>query len=144
MASYTVPFIFTVLILLNGCTQVTSTGGLAGGKLRPCPESPNCVSSESGSIRQIPPFSYTGTGEEAWQKVQLSITELGGEIITRDPTYIWSTFTSKVFRFVDDVELRLDREGKTIHIRSGSRLGYWDFGVNKKRIEKMRVLFSSY
>lgn len=55
--------------------------------------------------------------------------------------YLWATFTSAVFHFVDDVELQMLPEEKLIHIRSGARVGYWDLGVNKKRVEKIRRLF---
>lgn len=144
MAARTVPFLFTLLVFMSGCSQLTATGQLTNGKLRPCPDSPNCVSSESGSTRHIPPIAYTESEETAWQNLQICIVKMGGEIIAVETNYIWATFTSKIFGFVDDVELRMDRDQKIIHIRSGSRVGYTDFGVNKKRTEKIRTFFSNY
>jgi uncharacterized protein (DUF1499 family) len=54
---------------------------------------------------------------------------------------LWATFTSKVFRFVDDVELRLDPQNNCIQVRSASRIGYSDLGVNRQRIDKLRALY---
>lgn len=143
MAPYTVPFLFTILVLMNSCSQVTTTGRLIDGKLKPCPDSPNCVSSETNSTPHIQPIAYTASDENAWEHIQACIVKLGGKIVKKDPSYISATFTSKIFRFVDDVELRMDKEQKIIHIRSGSRTGYSDFGVNKRRVEKIRALFST-
>lgn len=75
--------------------------------------------------------------------MQTVIEGLGGNINDRQPTYLWATFTSRIFRFIDDVELRLEPEEKIIHIRSGARVGYADFGVNKKRVETIRKLFAT-
>lgn len=57
-------------------------------------------------------------------------------------TYLHATFTSTFFGFIDDMELRMEPQANLIHIRSGARVGYFDFGVNKKRIEKIRKLFA--
>ncbi len=58
-----------------------------------------------------------------------------------DDRYLWATFRSRVFRFVDDLELRLDEAGGVIHVRSAARLGYADFGVNRKRVVALRNRF---
>jgi uncharacterized protein (DUF1499 family) len=63
-------------------------------------------------------------------------------IIAMDDHYIHAEFTSAFFRFVDDVEFYFDSEAKIIHMRSASRIGYSDFGVNRKRLEKLRSLFN--
>ncbi len=56
-------------------------------------------------------------------------------------TYLWATYTSRIFRFVDDMEFRLLPEKKTIHVRSGSRVGHSDLGVNRKNVERLRKQF---
>jgi uncharacterized protein (DUF1499 family) len=89
------------------------------------------------------PISFKSSPQEAWQIMQTVIEERGGKINDRRPTYLWATFTSRLFRFVDDVELRLEPEEKIMHIRSGSRVGYADFGVNRKRVEAIRELFTA-
>ena len=64
-------------------------------------------------------------------------------IITMGDHYIHAEFTSAFFRFVDDVEFYFDSEAKIIHMRSASRIGYSDFGVNRQRMEKVRSLFDN-
>ena len=73
----------------------------------------------------------------AWKKLTKIITRQGGEVQQDDGSYLHATFTSPVFRYVDDVELRLDEDHGLIHIRSASRVGRSDFGVNRKRIERI-------
>jgi uncharacterized protein (DUF1499 family) len=87
------------------------------------------------------PIGFQENPEEAWQGIRTVIEGLGGKIIHSEPTYLWATFSSKLFGFVDDVELRMEPEEKLIHIRSGARVGYFDFGVNRNRVEKIRKLF---
>ncbi|MDQ6965890.1 MAG: DUF1499 domain-containing protein, partial [Mariprofundaceae bacterium] len=60
-----------------------------------------------------------------------------------DDDYLHATFTSRLFRFVDDVELHRDAASGVVHIRSASRVGHSDFGVNRKRVEVIRKLLSS-
>ena len=142
MARGHVAFLFALLVLMTGCSQMPTAGQLVHGKLQPCPDSPNCVSSETNNDDNIAPIIYTTPSADAWQNIKICIIELGGEIVVEKPFYLWATFSSKVFRFVDDVELRLETAQNTIHIRSASRVGYSDFGVNNKRVEEIRTLFS--
>lgn len=116
--------------------------GLQQGMLRPCPDSLNCVCSElhsqSSEQHALAPIKAR---YGAWKRLITIITEQGGEIQQDDGSYLHATFTSPVFRYVDDVELRLDEDHGLIHIRSASRVGRSDFGVNRKRIEHiMRAL----
>jgi uncharacterized protein (DUF1499 family) len=67
---------------------------------------------------------------------------MGGEIQEEHDGYLWTTFTSRLFRFVDDVEFRMVFTDGIIHVRSGSRVGYSDLGVNRRRVEKLRTLFN--
>ena len=127
--------------LLAG-TSTFPAGELIEGRLRPCPNRPNCVTSDSIVNDTIAPIRFQNSPEDAWQEIQLILARLGGEICKSTTTYLWATFTSKFFSFVDDVELRMEPEGKLIHIRSGARVGYFDFNVNRKRVEKIRKLIS--
>lgn len=137
-------------ILLVRCSmlgQSSKSGqppGLVSGRLAPCPAKPNCVSSEVGedADHQIAPLDYAGTdAEAAWSRLQQIIEELGGEITLASDAYLAVTFTSSVFRFVDDVECRLDPAKQQIQIRSASRVGYSDLGVNRKRVEAITRAF---
>jgi uncharacterized protein (DUF1499 family) len=67
---------------------------------------------------------------------------MGGKIQEEHDGYLWTTFTSRLFRFVDDVEFRIVSSEGLIHVRSGSRMGYSDLGVNRRRVEKLRTIFN--
>jgi uncharacterized protein (DUF1499 family) len=65
------------------------------------------------------------------------------KIITDDPTYVHAEFRSKRMRYVDDVELYFDQDAPVIHFRSSARLPYYDWGVNRKRMEEIRTAFEA-
>jgi uncharacterized protein (DUF1499 family) len=118
--------------------------GLVAGTLAPCPDKPNCVSSEVGedADHRIEPLDYSATSpKDAWAKIQQVIKELGGEVTIVKDDYIAATFSSSLFRFIDDVECRLDAPKDQIQIRSASRVGHSDLGVNRKRTESITRLF---
>lgn len=114
-------------------------------KLSPCPNSPNCVSTQSTDKRhKIEPIEYKISSEDALNKVISIIKSIERtKIISEDMDYLKVEFRSKVFRFVDDVEFYFDDQNKTLHFRSASRVGYGDMGVNRKRMEKIRRLFNA-
>lgn len=113
--------------------------GLIGGKLRPCPARPNCVSSEAlKSPARVNPFAFTGSPEAAWSKLKRAVAAIGGDIQSAGVDYLWATFTSRWMGFVDDMEFRLDCHRGIIHVRSAARTGWWDMGVNRRRIERLR------
>ena len=119
--------------------------GLASGTLTPCPDKPNCVCSEftDDTTHYIAPLDYSGTApEKAWAGILQVIEESGGEVSATEDEYIAALFPVSWFGFVDDVECRLDTSQKTIHIRSASRVGHSDLGVNKKRAETITRLFN--
>lgn len=73
---------------------------------------------------------------------QLIASRPGARIEARKRLSLHATFRSNVLRFVDDVYAEADPEASVIHWQSASRSGYWDFGVNKKRVEELRRLFN--
>jgi len=114
--------------------------GLVAGHLRPCPASPNCVTSEaaeSDAEHYIKPLP--ARDGKSWAKMASAIENLGGHIVVNDGQYLHATFTSSLFRYVDDVEARLDASERVIHLRSASRVGHSDLGANRKRIEFIRA-----
>jgi uncharacterized protein (DUF1499 family) len=132
-----------VLLTVLSCASNPPKTQLVDGRLRPCPESPNCVSSESDSASsRIEPLTFKGPPEKAWGDLKETIRDMGGEIQEEHDGYLWTTFTSRLFRFVDDVEFRMVFTDGIIHVRSGSRVGYSDLGVNRRRVEKLRTLFN--
>jgi len=125
-------------------TRAQSAAGMVNGQLTACPDKPNCVCSEfpDDSAHVISPIPFPeGRGEESLVVMKTVIESLGGEIQSTDENYLAATFTSKFFRFTDDVEVRLDTEANLIHVRSASRAGYGDMGANLARVETIRALF---
>lgn len=109
-------------------------------KLALCPDSPNCVSSQaSDSDHYIEPFKIKGEEKEAWAVFQKVLSGQKRTVITETSSQsLHAEVTSLVFRFVDDVQAILDADAGLIHIRSASRVGYSDLGVNRKRVESLR------
>lgn len=110
-----------------------SAPGLTNGLLTACPDSPNCVSSEAGTSDEkiVDPLPLA-----AWESLPTLIAEMGGQVTTQDDGYLASEFKSSLFGFVDDVEFR--RTETDIQVRSGSRVGHSDAGVNSARIAELR------
>lgn len=115
--------------------------GIHEGQLSACPSTPNCVSSYSeDSTHSIKPFPIAKeTGRSPVDTLVRIIQSLpGSKIIQNNDRYIHAEFRSKIFSFVDDVEFLLDNEEQVIHVRSASRVGYGDLGVNRDRVELIR------
>lgn len=108
--------------------------------LAPCPDRPNCVSSQSADkANAIAPLTFKSTASNAIADLKRIVGSMkGASIIQESLTYLHVEFESALFRFVDDVEFCLDNAAKLIHIRSASRIGYSDLGVNRRRVEKIR------
>ena len=121
------------------------SSGLVDGKLRSCPGTPNCVCSEAlrDAASRIEPLSFSGDSDAAWKAFNQAVIESGGNVKQATENYLWATFETPLFRFVDDVEARLDPSAGVIHIRSASRVGRSDFGANRQRIETIRHRFSA-
>lgn len=132
-----------ISILGRAISQQTATLGVTDGKLVPCPNSPNCVFSQSSDkAHYIKPLQYEGTPAEARETLISVINSMDHvRIVTIKGNYIHAEFTSALFRFVDDVEFYFDDANKIIHLRSASRVGYYDLGVNRRRIENIRGRF---
>lgn len=123
-------------------------------RFAPCPDSPNCVSSYADDeVHHVDPLPLpVGTessapalvGAASLVAVRRALASMPRtKIVTEDGDYVHATCTSLVFRFVDDLELRLDRQQEVIHVRSASRVGYGDLGVNRRRVERLRSLLES-
>jgi uncharacterized protein (DUF1499 family) len=106
-------------------------------KISPCPDNPRCVSTESKISKQrMQPIRYTGNPEDAQERLHQIIKGMPRTTIKADvPGYLSAEFDSRLVRFTDDVEFMFDPEDSIIHFRSGARVGYYDFGVNRARME---------
>ena len=107
--------------------------GLTNGRLKPPGAKPNAVCSEDDT----PSTDHVDPLQGTLAEVRQAIEATGGTITTETDDYIAATYASKLFRFVDDVEVRDAGKG-TVHIRSASRVGYSDMGANRKRVERIR------
>ena len=114
-------------------------------KLSPCPDSPNCVSSQADDEQHfIAPFIYTGSLPEARITVISLLQSMPRtRIISIERNAIQVEFTSALFRFIDDAWFYFPDNENRIHVRSASRVGYYDFGVNRTRLERIRILLSA-
>jgi uncharacterized protein (DUF1499 family) len=128
-------------ILMAGCTGVRPSGlGVKDNKLAPCPSSPNCVSSQAGDQEHfVPPLAYAADTPATMANLKKIILGMKrSRIVTETGNYLHAEFTSAIWRFVDDVEFYADENARVMHVRSASRLGTSDFGVNRKRVETIR------
>jgi uncharacterized protein (DUF1499 family) len=109
----------------------------------PCPESPNCVSSlAENSSKFVDPLHYKGTRNEAYKRlVDLLVSLNRTRMLVKTENYIHAEVASRLFRFMDDIEFWFPADPGIIHVRSASRSGYWDLGVNRKRVETIRQHF---
>lgn len=111
--------------------------------LAPCPSSPNCVSSESiDKTHEIAPFPVITSAKESIDRLSRIVEEMPRtQIIEKTPDYLHAEFESWIFHFVDDVEFLYDPNKEVIQVRSASRVGYGDLGVNRKRVETIRKFY---
>lgn len=115
--------------------------GVRDSGLAACPSSPNCVSSQAvDELHRIAPLAFSGDPDAAFARLKLV---LGRRADTRivDEKVGYLRVELRTTLFVDDGEFLLDREGRVIHVRSASRLGYSDLGKNRKRMEEIRSGF---
>jgi uncharacterized protein (DUF1499 family) len=119
--------------------------GIQAGQFTNCPDSPNCVSSQStDAVHQIAPLVYEDSATEAFDRLKMIIQNLdNAKIIREEQDYLYAEFTSAIMGFVDDVEFYLDEADQIINVRSASRLGESDLGVNRNRVETIRAVFQS-
>ena len=110
--------------------------GVNNGQLKACPGSPNCVNSQSddpqSKIAPLPGVAIS-TIKEVVQDMERT------KIVEETDNYLYAEFTSKLMGYVDDVEFYLDNSANVVHVRSASRLGQSDLGVNRKRVEEIRA-----
>lgn len=136
-----------LLSLLQGVACSTGMGGRPVSTdttaLPPCPSSPNCVSSQAeDESHRVEPLAFDGSPAEAMRRLRKVIELMPrARILPSNPGELRAEFSSRLFGFVDDLEARVDARRHVIEIRSASRTGYWDLGVNRGRVEEIRKAF---
>lgn len=128
------------LVALRLLSGTPDNLGPVDGKLTDCPRSPNCVStSAKDEQHRIEPLRVEGSRGEAVQRLKAAIETVPGlRIVVADGVYIRAEATSRLFRFIDDVEFLVEADTGLIQARSASRAGYSDMGANRQRIERIR------
>jgi uncharacterized protein (DUF1499 family) len=122
--------------------------GVREGRLKPPAATPNSVSSQADlypdhPMRQaakIAPLPLTGDLGAPFDPIRSIIAKMSGaEVIRSEPAYLYVQFTTRLMKYVDDVEFWFDPAASVIHVRSASRIGRSDLGVNRARIEVIRA-----
>ena len=148
------------LLLVTACLlggKITLTGepqllaanrptylGVQANQLAGCPDTLNCVNSQSrDATHQIEPLDYNSSPQEAMAHLRTALQSFRRvKTIAETDNYLYTEFTIPVIGFVDDVEFLLDNNANVIHVRSASRLGESDLGVNRARVETIRAKFN--
>lgn len=131
------------LLILAGCRGKAGQLAPPGEPLRPCPSTPNCVSTDATDAgHAMPPLPFTGSVEAAHARARAALlAEPRTRIVTERPGYLHAEARSRFWRFVDDVEVMADGGAGVVRFRSASRLGRRDFGVNRARMERFSERF---
>ena len=143
-----IPIILGILITIK-CSLIfpqatwaaSSSLGVKNGYLSPCPETPNCVVSQNAEPRNaIAPIEYQtdlATARETLLKVLAVVPRTG--VVEQTDNYIRAQSKSRIFQFIDDLEFYFPSDEQVIQVRSASRVGESDLGVNRRRLEQIRL-----
>ncbi|MCB8922426.1 MAG: DUF1499 domain-containing protein [Ardenticatenaceae bacterium] len=152
MRKLIVPILVVVLVgffvlrwVVQKVSPVPQSLGVENGRFSPCPSSPNCVSTfASDEPHHIDPLTFSVSLPEAKVRMYNVITAMPRvHVISNTPNYIHAEYRSALWRFVDDVEFYFDEENGLIQMKSASRLGYADGGVNRARMKKIAAQFEN-
>ena len=146
IASLVLSLLFTLsLIMLSWLDQRPPKMGLVDGKLQPCRQSSNCLCSEfAQSPGAAEAIAFQGSPTAAMTKLSNIVRQWPrSRIVTQSENYLHAEIQSLVFRFCDDVEFRIDPDASLIHFRSASRVGLFDLGVNRQRMDQITKAFLS-
>ena len=126
--------------------------GVRDGKLKPPSRTENSVSSQAAlytdhpqrNYADIAPLALRGDGPATVAKIKAIVEGMDGATVIRsDPGYLYAQFTTRLMKYVDDVEFWFDPASQVVQVRSASRVGRGDFGVNRKRIEAVRAALAA-
>jgi len=152
-------FVIVVVVLVVVAVAVGHLGFLQGtpptdlgvrdGKLKPPSMTENSVTSQAAlypdhpqrKYADIAPLPVKGEGPATIAQIKAIVEGMdGAKVIKSEPGYLYAQFTTKLMKYVDDVEFWFDPAANVIHVRSASRVGRGDLGVNRKRIEAVRAV----
>jgi uncharacterized protein (DUF1499 family) len=117
--------------------------GVKDGRLAPPKRTPNCVSSQADPAdaeHYVAPIPFRGDAAAAMAATRKAVEGMrDATVVRQEGSYLYAEYRTKLMRFVDDVEFLHDEKAGLIHVRSASRLGRRDFGVNRARVEAIRA-----
>ncbi|WP_221239722.1 DUF1499 domain-containing protein [Longimicrobium terrae] len=130
--------------LLAGCNAAPRGLATPGGPLGPCPDSPNCVSTDAAdAVHAMPPLPFRDTPAAALERARAALLrEPRTRIVDERADYLHAESRSRLMRFVDDVEILVDSTAGVVRFRSASRVGRGDMGVNRARMERFTARFN--
>jgi uncharacterized protein (DUF1499 family) len=126
--------------------------GVKDGRLKPPALTPNSVSSQADLYADHPqkryasvaPFRYSGDPQAAMGRLAAVLEATPGcVLVTREPGYLYAQCSTRLLKYMDDVEFALDEAAQLVHVRSASRIGRGDLGLNRKRVEALRAQFEN-
>lgn len=133
--------VVVLMFTMGTYSRIASPPAPSENQLSPCPANPACVSSEAAPNDSHAIAALVMEGpllEEPLLLLKEVVEDLGGKVVRTTEGYMATTFESTIFGFVDDVEFRIDASNRVVHVRSASRVGYYDFDVNRERVERIR------
>ena len=122
--------------------------GVRAGRLKGLSNTDNCVSSQAAlypthpmhAKAEIAPLPLQGSAANTIDRLAATVAAMpGARVVQRQPDYLYAQFTTPLMRFVDDVEFWVDPQARVVQVRSASRVGRRDFGVNRQRVEAIRA-----
>lgn len=134
----------SLALLSAGCGLGTANLRPADSALQRCDSGPHCVSSRNREARHaIEPIHYRGATDAARRQLLAVLATLPDiEVIETRDDYVYAQAVTRWMRFVDDLEFRFVPDTRLIELRSSSRIGYYDFQVNRRRLEEIRRRFA--
>ena len=126
--------------------------GVHGGKLKPPSDTDNSVTSQAALFAdhpqrrqsEIAPLALRGDADATLARIKTIVQRTdGAKVVTSEPGYLYAQYMSRLMKFVDDVEFWYDPAAQVIQVRSASRVGKGDMGVNRKRIEAVRAALAA-
>ena len=136
---------FVATLLAARSAPPRSELGVKDGRLAPCPDTPNCVSTQadpSDTLHYIAPIELLNSAADAQATMLVVLGKMPRmELISVEPTYIHALFRSPTMGFPDDVEIYFDEAAGQIHFRSAARMGRGDMNKNRERMEQIRAMF---
>ena len=150
-----VPMVIVVIVVAVGCSAraglfagaAPEDLGVRDGRLKAPSNTDNSVTSQASLYPDHPqsrsaliaPLALRGSGPETISKLATVVAGMeGSRVVRADPDYLYAQYTSKRMGFVDDVEFWFDPEADVVQVRSASRVGSSDLGVNRQRVEETR------